>query len=131
MVMVESVPDSSISFIWRFCMALFYLVSNPSVIFFIFRNFSMQPLIISCPGNFSEFAKGLNRIMIVFMFFFDCLIYIPIMDQAQPRLLSISSSFFRKEVSISAYAFSALKILTSARSFSNSVISSGDFRLPR
>ena len=78
-------------------MDLFYLVSNLSVVLFLFKDFSMQPLIISCPGNFSEFAKGLNRIIIFFMFFFDCLIYIPVMDQAQPRLLSISSSFLGKK----------------------------------
>ena len=39
--------------------------------------------------------------------------------------------FFKKDASISARSFSAFKILTSARSFSNSLISSRCFRLPR
>ena len=66
-----------------------------------------------------------------FVFLFDRLIDLSVPDQAQPRLLSSSSSFFRKDASISACSFSARRILFSARSFSSSDISSNGFDLPR
>ena len=112
-------------------MNLFYLISNKSILLFTFRNFSMQPFIVSGSGNSAKFTKCSDWIIMFFVFFFDCLIYMFMTNQAYPRLLSISSSFFKKDASISARAFSAFKILTSARSFSNSLISSGCFRLPR
>ena len=65
------------------------------------------------------------------MFLFDYLINVFVPLPAQPRLLSISASFFRKFISISACSFSTRNILFSARSFSSSVISSSGFRFPR
>ena len=44
-----------------------------------------------------------------FVFLFDCLIYVFMAYQAQPRLLSISASFFKKEASISAALFVHVK----------------------
>ena len=70
-------------------------------------------------------------IVIFFVFLLDCPIDMFLAYQAQPPLLSISSNFFKKDISISARLFSARRSLTSARSFSTSVISSGDFLFPR
>ena len=78
-----------------------------------------------------EFAKNSDRVTMLFVLFLDRLIDLSMPDQAQPRLLSISSSFFKKDTSISACSFSARRILFSARSLSSSDISSIGFVRPR
>ncbi len=65
------------------------------------------------------------------MFFFNSLINMFISQQAQPRILSISSSFFKKDASISACIRFALSSFNSAFSFSTSERVSSGLHLPR
>ena len=112
-------------------MNLFDFISNSVVFCFIIGKTPMQPFIVCSPTYMSELAKRTDRITMLFMLLFDRLVDLFVPDQAQPRLLSISSSFFKKEASISACFFSAHKILFSARSLSSSDISSNGFFRPR
>ena len=42
----------------------------------------MEPFIVSSPGYMTQFAKCSDRITILFVFFFDCLVDMPMPDQA-------------------------------------------------
>ena len=112
-------------------MDFFYQCCNSSVFQFIFRYFTVQPLIVGSSGHPAQLTKCLYRIIVVLMLFFDCLIYRFMTNQAQPRLLSISSNFFRNDNSISARCRLAFSSFNSARSFSISVRESSGFLLPR
>ena len=79
----------------------------------------------------SKPAKRSNWIIMLCMFFFNSLINMFISQQAQPRLLSISSSFFKKDASISACIRFALSSFNSAFSFSTSERVSSGLHLPR
>ena len=131
MVTLQIIPYPSITLIRTFPVDLLNLISNPFVFCFICRNASMEPFIVCSTAYMPQPAKRSDRITMVFLLFFDCLIDLSVPDQAQPRLLSISSSFFKKDASISARSFSARRILFSVRSFSSSDISSTGFDLPR
>ena len=128
---VQIITYSPVSLIRTLPMDFFYLLGNLFVFFLISWNTPMQPFIVCSPAHLSQPAKGNDRISVLFMFFFDRLIDLLMPDQTQPRLLSISSSFFKKDASISARSFSALRIRFSARSFSSSDISSSGFERPR
>lgn len=131
MVTLQVVSNSSVSFVRAFQVDLLYLISDFLICFFIRGVPSMYPLIISCSTYFPNFTERIDGTVMLFVFFFDCLIDQFMSDQTQPRLLSISLSFFKKAASISACSFSALRILFSARSRSNSVISLAGFERPR
>ena len=122
---------STITLIGTFRVDLLDHIGDPFVLCFIGRNTSAEPFVVCGPVHMAQLAKRSDRISMLFMFFLNRLIDLLMSDQAQPRLLSISSSFFRKDASISARSFSARRILFSARSFSSSDISSTGFDLPR
>ena len=145
MITLKVITYSTIAFIRAFFMNLFNFFCDSSVFFLTRRNTSVEPFVVSSTTYVPKPAKRLDWITMRFMLFFDRLIdvsmrfmlffdrlidvFVP--DQTQPRLLSISLSFFKKDASISARSFSARRILFSARSFSNSDISSTDFVRPR
>ena len=131
MIPFQLVTNPAVAFVRTRHMDPFNLISNPLVFCFASRNLSTQPFIVCSTAYMSQSAKRSDWIAMPFMFFFDCLIDLGVPYQAQPRLLSISLSFFRKDASISACFFSARRILFSARSLSNSDISFNGFVLPR
>ena len=131
MITFQIISYSAVSFIRRVCMYCFDFICNTSVLRFTGRNLSMKPFVISCSAYISKFTKCADRITVNFVFFFDRLINLSMSKQAQPRLLSISSSFFRNDASISAFSRLAFSNFNSARSLSSSVKESSDFRLPR
>ena len=131
MIPLQIVADPPVALVGALHVDLLYLIGNPPVIRFAGRDFPAQPLVVCRAAHMSQFTKRINRISVSFVFFFDRLIDLPMPDQAQPRLLSISSSFFKNDASISARSFSARSILFSARSLSNSDISSNGFERPR
>ena len=131
MVTFQIIPYSSITLVRAFHVDFFNFISYPFVFYFISRNAPVEPFIVSRTAYMTHLAKCYDGISMLFMLFFDCLIALSVPDQAQPRLLSISSSFFKKDASISARSFSARRILFSARSLSNSDISSNGFARPR
>ena len=131
MITFKVITYSTIAFIRAFLMNLFNFFCDSSVFFLTRRNTSVEPLVVSSTTYVPQPAKRLDWITMCFMLFFDRLIDVFMSDQTQPRLLSISLSFFKKDASISARSFSARRILFSARSFSNSDISSTDFVRPR
>ena len=131
MITFKVITYSTIAFIRAFLMNLFNFFCDSSVFFLTRRNTSVEPLVVSSTTYVPQPAKRLDWITMCFMLFFDRLIDVFVSDQTQPRLLSISLSFFKKDASISARSFSARRILFSARSFSNSDISSTDFVRPR
>lgn len=131
MITFKVITYSTIAFIRAFLMNLFNFFCDSFVFFLTRRNTSVEPLVVSSTTYVPQPAKRLDWITVRFMLFFDCLIDVFVPDQTQPRLLSISLSFFKKDASISARSFSARRILFSARSFSNSDISSTDFVRPR
>ena len=131
MITLKVITYSTIAFIRAFLMNLFNFFCDSSVFFLTRRNTSVEPLVVSSTTYVPQPAKRLDWITMCFMLFFDRLIDVFMSDQTQPRLLSISLSFFKKDASISARSFSERKILFSARSFSNSDISSTDFVRPR
>ncbi len=131
MITLKVITYSTIAFIRAFLMNLFNFFCDSSVFFLTRRNTSVEPLVVSSTTYVPQPAKRLDWITMCFMLFFDRLIDVFMSDQTQPRLLSISLSFFKKDASISARSFSARRILFSARSFSNSDISSTDFVRPR
>ena len=131
MITFQIIPYSAVALIRTGHMDLFNLLSDSFVFCFISRDASAKPFVVCSTAYMPQFAERSDRITMFFVFFFDRLIDLPVPDQAQPRLLSISSSFFKKDASISARSFSARRILFSARSFSNSDISSTGFNLPR
>ena len=112
-------------------MDFFYQFCNFSIFQLTFRCFTIPPFVISGSGHSAQLTKRLYRIIMLLVFFLDCLIYRLMTNQAQPRLLSISSNFFRNDTSISARCRLAFSNFNSARSFSISVSVSSGFRLPR
>ena len=131
MITLKVITYSTIAFIRAFFMNLFNFFCDSSVFFLTRRNTSVEPFVVSSTTYVPKPAKRLDWITMRFMLFFDRLIDVFVPDQTQPRLLSISLSFFKKDASISARSFSARRILFSARSFSISDISSTDFVRPR
>lgn len=131
MIPFQIIPNPAVTFVRTFQMDFFNLISNPFVFRLISRDISMQPFIVCGTTYMPKLTKLTDRIAMSFVLFFDSLVDLYIPYQAQPRLLSISSSFFRKDASISARSFSARRILFSARSFSNSDISSRGLVRPR
>ena len=131
MITLKVITYSTIAFIRAFLMNLFNFFCDSSVFFLTRRNTSVEPFVVSSTTYVPKPAKRLDWITMRFMLFFDRLIDVFVPDQTQPRLLSISLSFFKKDASISARSFSARRILFSARSFSNSDISSTGFVRPR
>ena len=131
MIPFQIITKPAVTFVRAFHMDLFNLISNPLVFRLISRDVSMQPFIICGTTYMTKLTKLTDRIVMLFVLFFDSLIDLCIPYQTQPRLLSISSSFFRKDASISARSFSARRILFSARSLSNSDISSKGLVRPR
>lgn len=131
MIPFKIISDTTIAHLRILCMYLFNLICNPLVLCFVSRYVSVKPFVVYCPIDLAQLAKRCYWITVILVLFFDCLIDFFVSDQAQPLLLSISSSFFKKDASISARCFSARKILFSARSFSTSDISSCGFVFPR
>lgn len=131
MVTFQIISYSAISFVWRVCMYLFDFIRNALVLNLISRNPSVKPFVISRSDYVSKFTKRADWITIGFIFLFDCLINLSVPKQTQPRLLSISLSFFRNNASISAFSHLAFSNFNSARSFSISVRECSGFRLPR
>ena len=131
MIPLKVISDSTVSLVRTFHMNLFYGFCNHSVFSLGLRYFMMQPFVIGGTADTADFAKCTDWIIMFFMFFLDCQIYVFVANQAQPRLLSISSNFFKKDTSISARSLAARSSFTSARSFSSSVISSSGLRRPR
>ena len=131
MISFQIITDPAVTLVRTLHMDLLNRISNPFVFHLISRNISTQPFIVCGTTYIPKLTKWANRIAMFFVFFFDSLIDLCILYQAQPRLLSISSSFFRKDASISARSFSARRILFSARSLSNSDISSKGLVRPR
>ena len=130
MITFQFIPDPPVSLVWGIFVDLFYFICYPVVFQLAFRCLPMQPFIIRRMRNTSKPAQAPNRIAMIFVFLFYRPVYGFMPDQAQPRLLSISSSFFKKDISISARSFSACSSFTSARSLSSSLISSGAFLFP-
>ena len=130
-ILLQIILYSAITFIGTFRVDLLNFSGDPFVLCVIGRYTSMEPFVVCCMAYMAQLAKRSDRISMLFMFFLDRLIDLFMPDQAQPRLLSISLSFFKKDASISARFFSARRILFSARSFSSSDISSTGFDLPR
>ena len=130
-IRLQIIIYSTITFIGTFRVDFLDHIGNPIVLCFIGRNTSVEPFVVCGPVHMAQLAKRSDRISLFFVFFLDRLIDLLMPDQAQPRLLSISSSFFKKDASISARFFSARRILFSARSFSSSDISSTFFDFPR
>ena len=131
MISVKIISDSTISFIRTFVMDFFYHLGDSFIFGFIERDLPVQPFVIRSSAYFSKLAKCNNWITMLRMFFFNGLINMFISQQAQPRLLSISSSFFKKDASISACIRFALSNFNSAFSFSTSERVSSGLRLPR
>lgn len=129
--MTKFIIQSSIPHIRMFLMDCFQLAGNLFVQPVICCFYTIQPFVISRSCNIAKLTQGSDRVMVFFMFRFDCLINVFLSFLAQPRLLSISASFFKKSASICACSFSARKIRFSARSFSSSDISASGFRFPR
>lgn len=98
----------------RFVMDFFYQCCNSPVFQFVFRYFPIQPFIVGCSGHPAQLTKCLYRIIMFLVFFSDCLIYRFMTNQAQPRLLSISSNFFKNDNSISARCRLAFSSFNSA-----------------
>lgn len=96
MISIKIISDSTISFIRTFIMDFFYHLGDSFIFGFIGWDFSVQPFVICSSAYFSKPAKRSNWIIMLCMFFFNSLINMFISQQAQPRLLSISSSFLRK-----------------------------------
>ena len=130
-ILLQIILYSAITFIGTFRVDLLNFSGDPFVLCVIGRYTSMEPFVVCGPVHMAQLAKGSDWISVFLMFFFDCLIDVYMPDQAQPRLLSSSSSFFKKDTSISARSFSARRILFSARSLSSSDISSTGFERPR
>ena len=130
-ILLQIILYSTITLIGTFRVDLLDHIGNPFVLCFIGRNTSVEPFVVCCTAYMPKLAERSDRITMLFVFFFDRLVDLSMPDQAQPRLLSISSSFFKKDASISARSFSARRILFSARSFSSSDISSNGFVRPR
>ena len=130
-VALQIIPYSAVTHIGTGHVDFFNLFSDPLIFDFISRDASVKPFVVGCTAYMPQLAKRPDRITMFFVFLFDRLIDLSVPDQAQPRLLSSSSSFFRKDASISACSFSARRILFSARSCSSSDISSNGFDLPR
>ena len=131
MISIKIISDSTISFIRTFIMDFFYHLGDSFIFGFIGWDFSVQPFVICSSAYFSKPAKRSNWIIMLCMFFFNSLINMFISQQAQPRLLSISSSFFKKDASISACIRFALSSFNSAFSFSISERVSSGLHLPR
>jgi len=131
MISVQIIADPSVPFIRILLVDLFDLISDPFVFRFMSRLASSQPFVVRCSVYTPKITKRTDRIPLLFVLLFDRLIDRSMPDQAQPRLLSISSSFFKNDASISARSFAARRIRFSARSFSSSDISSNGFVLPR
>ena len=130
MITFQFIPDPPVSLVWGIFVDLFYFICYPVVFQLAFRCLPMQPFIIRRMRNTSKPAQAPDGIPMIFVFLFYRPVYGFMPDQAQPRLLSISSSFFKKDISISARSFSACSSFTSARSLSSSLISSGAFLFP-
>ena len=130
MIPLKVISDFAVSLVRTFHMNLFYGFCNLSVFSFSPRHFMMQPFVVSRAADSTDFAQYRNWIVVCFVFFLYCLIYVFVTNQAQPRLLSISSNFFRKDTSISVRSLAARSSFTSARSFSSSFISSSGLRRP-
>lgn len=120
----------AVSLVRTFGMYFFYGICNSQVFYFVLRYTSVPPFIEWSSAYLTKFSENRYWITISFMFFFDYLID-PVSGQAQPRLLSISLSFFKKDISISTYSFSARSSLFSALNRSSSVISTVGFVRPR
>ena len=63
-------------------MYLFDLIRDPFIFLLISRSAPMEPLIVSSPGYMTKFTKRSDRITMLFVFFFDCLVDMPMPDQA-------------------------------------------------
>ena len=130
MVSLQIITDPAISFVGTFLMDLFNLFCNSEIVLFCFWKFAVQPFIVGSPGYFSNPAEFCDWIVVFFIFLSDCLINVLLFQPAQPRLLSISSSFFKKDASISARCLRAFSSFNSARSFSTSERESSGFLFP-
>ena len=131
MVTFQIIPYPAVALVRTSHMDLFNRISDPVVFCFISRGISVNPFVVCGAAYMPQPAERPDRVTMPLVFFLDCLVDLSVPDQAQPRLLSISSSFFRKDTSISARSFSARRILFSARSLSSSDISSTGFERPR
>lgn len=125
MVTFQVISYSVVSLIRRICMYLFDFIRNALVFNLISWNLPMGSFVIRCPAYISKSAKRTNRIIMDFVFFFDCLINLSLSKQAYPAS-SLFHCIFRNDVSISAFSN-----FNSSRSFSSSVRECCGFRLPR
>ena len=63
-------------------MDFFNLISDSFIFRLISRSASLEPFIVSSPGYMTKFTKRSDRITMLFVFFFDCLVDMPMPDQA-------------------------------------------------
>ena len=63
-------------------MDFFNLINNSFIFCLISRSASLEPFIVSSPGYMAKFTKCSDRITMFFVFFFDCLVDMPMSDQA-------------------------------------------------
>ena len=82
MVTFQIIPYSSIALVRTFHVDLFNLISNPFVFCFISRNAPVEPFIVCSTAYMAQLAKRTDRISMIFMFFLNRLIGIPVSDQA-------------------------------------------------
>ncbi len=81
-ISVQIITYSPVPLIRAFHVDLFNLISDFFIFHLISRSVSMEPFIVSRPRYMTEFTKRSNRITMLFVFFFDRLIDMPIPDQA-------------------------------------------------
>ncbi len=76
MIPLKGISDSTVSLVRTFHMNLFYGFCNHSVFRLGLRQFMMQPFVIGGTADTADFAKYRDWIIMFFMFFLDCLIYV-------------------------------------------------------
>lgn len=78
----QIIPYSAIALIRTGYMDFFDFISNVFICCFISRFLSVKPFVVCRTAYRSQFAERTNRITMLFVFFFDCLIDLPVSDQA-------------------------------------------------
>ena len=74
MIPFQVISNPSIPFVRVFGVDLFDFLCNSEIFTFRLRNLSMKPFIVCSSGYFSKFTEFCDRIFVLFVFFFDCLI---------------------------------------------------------
>ena len=63
-------------------MDFFNLISDSFIFRLISMSASLEPFIVNSPGYMTKFTKRSDRITMLFVFFFDCLVDMPMPDLA-------------------------------------------------